>query len=283
MVDTDVMWTFLSTQGVDFGLKVLGAVVVWIVGSWIVRIVKRLFNKAMQRGHRIDATLAVYMTAAIGVVLNVLLILAILDIFGVRTTSFAALLAGAGLAIGTAWGGLLTHFAAGVFLQVLRPFKVGDQVAVGGVTGVVKEVGLFGTKVVTGDNVTVLVGNNKVLSDNIQNFSTLPARRVDLTAKVDNSVNVRDAIERLREAVAKVPNVAPTPKPDIEILQFTPEGPLLAVRPYTHTDNYWQVYFDTNRAIVDTFSAAGYPVPEIRTAQRSIQEAASSLANPGRA
>lgn len=283
MVDTDVVWTFLSTQGLDFGLKALGAVVVWIVGSWIIRIVKRLFNKAMQRGHKIDATLAVYMTAAVGVVLNVLLILAILDIFGVRTTSFAALLAGAGLAIGTAWGGLLAHFAAGVFLQVLRPFKVGDQVIVGGVNGIVKEVGLFGTTVVTGDSVTVLVGNNKVLSDNIQNFSSLPARRVDLTAKVDNSVNVREAIDRLREAVAKVPNVALEPRPDVEILQFTPEGPLLAVRPYTHTDNYWQVYFDTNRAIVDTFTAAGYPVPEVRTAQRMVQDPASSAANPGKA
>ena len=283
MLDTAVMWTFLSTQGVDFGLKVVGAVLVWIVGGWIIRIVKRLFNKAMARGQKIDATLAVYLTAAIGVVLNVLLILAILDIFGVRTTSFAALLAGAGLAIGTAWGGLLTHFAAGIFLQVLRPFKVGDQVSVGGATGIVKEVGLFGTTIVTGDSVTILIGNNKVLSDNIQNYSMLPARRVDLTAKVDNSVDVREAIERLREAVAKVKNVAMTPKPDVEILQFTPEGPLLAVRPYTHTDNYWQVYFDTNRAIVETFTAAGYPVPEVRTAQRQIQDGPISGANPGKA
>ena len=282
-MDMDAAWAFISTQGMDFGLKALGAVVAWIVGLWVIGILKRLINAAMLRGHRIDATLAVYITAVIGVTLNVLLILAVLDIFGVRTTSFAALLAGAGLAIGTAWGGLLTHFAAGVFLQVLRPFKVGDHVIVGGVNGVVKEVGLFGTTVVTGDSVIVLVGNNKVLSDNIQNFSALPARRVDLTAKVDNSVNVREAMDKLREAVSRVPNVARTPPPDVEILQFTPEGPLLAVRPYAHTDHYWQVYFDTNKAIVDTFTAAGYPVPEIRTAQRLVQEAGSSAANPGKA
>jgi small conductance mechanosensitive channel len=283
MFDKDVIWTFVSTQGMDFGLKLLGALVAWFIGRWVIGILKHLTSAALLRGRRIDPTLAVYMTAVVGVTLNVLLILAILDIFGVRTTSFAALLAGAGLAIGTAWGGLLTHFAAGVFLQVLRPFKVGDHVIVGGVNGVVKEIGLFGTTVVTGDSVTALVGNNKVLSDNIQNFSTLPARRVDLTAKVDNSVDVREAMDKLREAVAKVPNVAKEPKPDVEILQFTPEGPLLAVRPYTHTDNYWQVYFDTNKAIVDTFNAAGYPVPEIRTAQRAIQEATSNAASPGRA
>ncbi len=282
-MDTDVIWTFLSTQGLDFGLKALGALVAWFVGRWLIGILKRLTSAALQRGHRIDPMLNVYMTAAVGVALNVLLILALLDMFGVRTTSFAALLAGAGLAIGTAWGGLLTHFAAGVFLQVLRPFKVGDHVIVGGVNGIVKEVGLFGTTVVTGDSVTALIGNNKVLSDNIQNFSTLPARRVDTTAKVDNSVNVREAMDRLREAIARVPNVAREPKPEVEILQFTPEGPLLAVRPYTHTNNYWQVYFDTHKAIVDTFGAAGYPVPEVRTAQRAIQEAASSAASPGTA
>ena len=148
---------------------------------------------------------------------------------------------------------------------------MGDHVTIGGATGIVKELGLFGTTLVTGDGVVVLVGNNKALSDNIQNFSAMPARRVDTTAKVDNSVNVREAMERLREAVSKIPNVALDPKPEIEILQFTPEGPLLAVRPYTHADNYWQVYFDTHKAVVDTFAQAGYPVPEIRTAQRAIQ------------
>ena len=282
-MDTDVVWAFFSTQGIDFALKVLGAVVVWIVGRWLIGMLKRLTRRALERGRRIDETLAVYITVVVGVALNVLLVLAILDIFGVRTTSFAALLAGAGLAIGTAWGGLLTHFAAGVFLQVLRPYKVGDQVTVGGMTGVVKELGLFGTTLVTGDSITALVGNNKVLSEVIQNFSTLPARRVDTTVKVDNSVNVREAMDKLREALAKVPNVAQAPRPEVEILQFTPEGPLLAVRPYTHTSNYWQVYFDTHKAIVDTLTAAGYPVPEMRTAQRAIQPAASSAASAGKA
>lgn len=282
-MDMDVVWAFLSTEGLDFAMKVLGAAVAWIIGRWVIGILKRLTHKALERGRRIDETLAVYITIVVGVALNALLVLAILDIFGVRTTSFAALLAGAGLAIGTAWGGLLTHFAAGVFLQVLRPYKVGDQVTVGGITGVVKELGLFGTTLVTGDSITALVGNNKVLSEVIQNFSTLPARRVDTTVKVDNSVDVREAMDKLREALAKVPNVAQTPRPEVEILQFTPEGPLLAVRPYTHTNNYWQVYFDTHKAIVDTFTAAGYPVPEMRTAQRAIQAAATSAANPGKA
>lgn len=273
-MNTDAMWNFLGTQGVDFGLKVLGAIAVWVVGRWLIGWVRRLAHVALQRGRRIDETLARYLSAALSMGLNVLLILAVLDVFGVKTTSFAALLAGAGLAIGTAWGGLLTHLAAGVFLQVLRPYRVGDHVIIGGVNGRVTELGLFGTTLVTGDSVTALVGNNKVLSDTIQNFSTLPARRVDTTCKVAHSVDVHEALAKLRDAVARIPNVAKDPPPDIQILQLTPEGPLLAVRPYTHTDNYWQVYFDTHKAIVDTFGQCGYPVPGAPAAAPPLSEKA---------
>ncbi len=269
-MNTEVVWTFLSTQGVDFGLKLLGALAAWVIGRWLISMALRLMAAALKRGGKVDQTLTHYLSSIISVLLNVILILAILDIFGVKTTSFAALLAGAGLAIGTAWGGLLTHFAAGVFMQVLRPYKVGEFVTIGGVTGTVKELGLFGTTVITPDNVTTIVGNNTVFSGSIQNFSALPYRRVDCLAKVANGVDVLDAIARLRTAVAAIPNVAQSPAPDIEILQFTPEGPLLCVRPYTHTDHYWQVYFDTHKAVVSTFGAAGYPVPETPVAHRTV-------------
>lgn len=269
-MNTEVIWTFLSTQGADFGLKLLGALAAWVIGRWLIGLALRLMGAALRRGGKVDQTLTHYLSSIISVLLNVVLVLAILDIFGVKTTSFAALLAGAGLAIGTAWGGLLTHFAAGVFMQVLRPYKVGDFVTIGGITGTVKELGLFGTTVITPDNVTTIVGNNTVFSGSIQNFSALPLRRVDCLAKVANGVDVLDAIARLKAAVAAIPNVANTPAPDVEILQFTPEGPLLCVRPYTHTDNYWQVYFDTHKAVVSTFGAAGYPVPETPVAHRTL-------------
>ncbi|MDL5033107.1 mechanosensitive ion channel family protein [Pelomonas sp. APW6] len=261
-MNTEAIWEFLRTQGTDFGLKVLAALAAWIVGRWLIGVVIHLMGAAMERGKRIDSTLSHYLRSILSVILNIVLVLAILDIFGIRTTSFAALLAGAGLAIGTAWGGLLTHFAAGVFMQVLRPFKVGDFVQVGGVTGTVLEIGLFGTTLVTPDNVQTIIGNNKIFSDTIQNYSTLPHRRVDCVAKIANSVDPLDAIARLKAALAQIPNVATSPAPDVEILSFTPEGPLLCVRPYTHTDHYWQVYFDTHKAVVATFGAAGYPVPE---------------------
>lgn len=269
MLNTDAVWQFIATQGADFGLKILAALAAWIIGRWIIGIAVRIFSKALEAGRKVDSTLSNYLCSILTVTLNIVLVLAILGIFGVQTTSFAALLAGAGLAIGTAWGGLLTHFAAGVFMQVLRPFKVGDFVQVGGVTGTVHEIGLFGTTLVTPDNVQTIVGNNKIFSDTIQNYSALAFRRVDCVAKVANSVDPIDAIARLKTAVAAISNVAPHPAPDIEILSFTPEGPLLCVRPYTHTDHYWQVYFDTHKAIVATFGAAGYPVPETPLAPRN--------------
>ncbi len=269
-MDLDTVRVFIMTRGIDFGTKVLGAIVLWIVGRWVIGLITGLLRKMLARNQRVDPTLSNYLASILGAVLTLLLVLAILQVFGVQTTSFAALLAGLGLAIGTAWGGLLAHFAAGIFMQVLRPFKVGDFVSAGGVTGTVKELGLFGTTIVTPDNLITIVGNNKIFSDTIVNYSVLPVRRVELTAKIANGVDPADAIARLKAAVARIPNVVQNPAPDVEVLSFTPEGPLLCVRPYTPNDTYWQVYFDTNRAIIDTFREAGYPTPETPLARRAL-------------
>ncbi|MCP5266478.1 MAG: mechanosensitive ion channel family protein [Burkholderiaceae bacterium] len=270
-MNIESLWAFVTTRGVDLGLKVAGALALWIVGRWLIGIVTRLISAGMNR-NRVDPTLGRYVVSIVGMLLTIVLVLGILGFFGVETTSFAALLAGAGLAIGTAWGGLLTHFAAGAFLLVLRPFKVGDFIAAGGATGTVREIGLFTTTIVGLDNVTMIVGNNRIFADNIQNFSALPYRRVDCLAKVANSVDPSAAIERLRSAIAAVPNVVSAPAPEIEILHFTPEGPMLAVRPFANNDHYWQVYFDTYRKIIEVFAAAGYPVPETPVVERRVQE-----------
>ncbi|WDD96458.1 mechanosensitive ion channel family protein [Burkholderia sp. FERM BP-3421] len=269
MLDLASVHEFLLTRGLDFGLKVLAAIALWIIGRWAIKLVTHLLGRIVNRSGKVDPTLSRYLTSVVGVLLTMLLVLAILQVFGVQTTSFAALLAGLGLAVGTAWGGLLAHFAAGVFMQVLRPFKVGDVISAGGVTGTVQELGLFGTTILTPDNLVTLVGNNKIFSDNITNYSIMPYRRVDLTAKIANGVDAVDAIARLKTAIAQVPNVIAEPAPDVGVLQFTPEGPLLFVRPSTQPANYWQVYCDTNRVILDTFRDAHYPTPETPVAHRT--------------
>ena len=260
---------------VAVGLKVLGAIVVWIIGRWLIRLAQRLVATALGR-QRVDPTLTRYLGSVVGIALNVILIVAILGYFGVETTSFAALVAGVGIAIGAAWGGLLSNFAAGAFLVVLRPFKVGDYIAAGGVEGTVDQLGLFGTTIITPDNVQTIVGNSKIFGDNIKNFSTNPYRRVDLTAQLAHTVEAADAIARVKSAIAAIPNVLSAPAPDVEILAYNERGTVLAVRPYCNTKHYWQVYFDCNRVIGQAFAAAGYPVPETHQVLRTSEDSSAA-------
>ena len=246
---------------IAFAFKVAGAIILYIVGRWLIGLVGTLINKGLER-QKIEPTVIRYIGNTISVALNILLVIGILGYFGVETTSFAALIAALGIAIGAAWGGLLSNFAAGVFILVLRPFKVGDYVLAGDVEGTVRAIGLFTTAIDAPDNVNTMVGNAKIMNGTIKNFSNNPYRRVDLTAQLDHTVDVHDAIRRLKEVLPNIANVVPEPRPDVEVVTFTERGPVLAVRPYVHTNHYWQVYFDTNKAIRDTFGAAGYPAAE---------------------
>ena len=267
-MDMQGIQLFLSTTAIDLALKVLAALAFWVVGRWLIGRVIAAMQAAMGRSH-VDPTLTKYLGSIVTVLLNIALVLGILGFFGVQTTSFAAMLAGAGVAIGAAWSGLLGNFAAGAFMLVLRPFKVGDFVSIGGVVGTVRELGLFGTTLVTPDNVMTLVGNGKIFGDTIQNFSTLAVRRVDRLAQLANGVDPLDAVSRLKAAVAQIPNVSTEMPPEVNLLDMKLEGPLISVRPYTHTDHYWQVYFDTNEAIVRVCSQAGWPVPAMTQIHRA--------------
>lgn len=243
-----------------FGTKVLAALAFWIIGRWLIGFAGRLLQQVLER-QKVDPTLMRYIGNVLAVALNIVLVVAILGYFGVETTSFAALVAGVGIAIGAAWGGLLSNLAAGAFLIVLKPFKVGDFVSAAGVTGTIREIGLFATTINTPDNVLTIVGNAKVFGDTIQNFSSNPYRRVDLLCQLAGGADHVAAMELLRARLAEIPNVVKMPPPDVEILEFNLVGPVLAVRPYCHTDHYWQVYFDGNRAIRESLAQAGFPAP----------------------
>ena len=259
-MNTESIKLFLSTTAIDVGLKILAALAFWFIGRWLIGRVIAVIRVTLGRSN-VDPTLTKYLGSIVAVALNIALVLGILGYFGIETTSFAALLAGAGLAVGAAWSGMLGNFAAGAFMLVLRPFKVGEFVSVGGVTGTVHELGLFGTTLVTPDNVMTLIGNGKIFADTIQNFSALPFRRVERTAQLAGSVDPIDAIARFRAAVVKIPNVAEAPAPEVSLLDMNLVGPVIAVRPYTQNDHYWQVYFDTNEAIIRVAREAGWPAP----------------------
>jgi len=259
-MDTVALQTFLTTTAYDLAVKVAAAIAFWIIGRWLIGQVISLMQSGMNRNH-VDPTLTKYLGSIVAIALNITLAIGILGYFGFQTTSFAAILAGAGLAIGAAWSGLLGNFAAGAFMLVLRPFKVGDFVSIAGVVGTVRELGLFGTTIITPDNVHTIIGNGKIFSETVQNYSTLPVRRVDRTAQIANGVDPIDAVARLKAAVSGIKNVATDPAPEVNILDFNPNGTVISVRAYTHTDHYWQVYFDINEAIARTGKESGWPVP----------------------
>jgi len=268
----DAVTKFLQERATAVGLQILGALALYLVGRWLISLVIRAVQRVMGR-QQIEPTVGRFVGNTLSVALNITLVVAILGYFGVQTTTFAALIAAMGLAIGTAWAGLLANFAAGAFLLVLRPFKVGDFISAGGVTGTVHEIGLFVTTFTTPDNVLTHVGNNRIFSDTIQNFTANPYRRVDLTAQIAGGADPRLAMTRLKDRIASIANVCKTPAPEVTILSFSPFGPVLAVRPYCHNDHYWQVYFDTNMVIREVLGDSAFPGPAYPLAMHEARAA----------
>ena len=265
----------LQDKAAGVGLQIVGALVLYVIGRWLISAVLSAVDRVLRR-QEIEPTVMRFVSNTLSVALHITLVVAILGYFGVQTTTFAALIAAIGLAVGTAWAGLLANFAAGAFLLVLRPFKVGDVISAGGITGTVQEIGLFVTTFDTPDNVKTYVGNNKIFSETIQNYSANPYRRVDLTAQISGAADPSLAISRLKARMAAIPNVAEDPAPDASILTFTPFGPVLAVRPYCRNEHYWQVYFDANMAIRETLGDAAFPGPVYPVAMHEAKAAASA-------
>jgi small conductance mechanosensitive channel len=256
-----MMLDTILNYAVNIGGKILGAIVLWIVGRWLIGMAIRLLSASLNK-QKLDSTLVRYVASAAGVLLNIILVIAVLGVFGVETTTFAGLLAAAGVAIGMAWSGLLSNFAAGIFMIVLRPFKAGDYVIAGDVEGTVLEIGLFVTAINTPDNVKTFIGNGKVFGGTIKNYSANPYRRVEGSAQLAHGVDPMDAKARLLANLANIENIVDTPKPEVFISGFTLAGPVLTVRSFCNTAYYWDVFFAQNKVIAETFGEAAYPVPE---------------------
>jgi small conductance mechanosensitive channel len=250
----------LNTYLVPFGLKIVAALALWVIGGILINGFARLARRALNLRH-LDPTLANYAVSTIHVALRIVLVMAILGVCGIPTTSFAALIGAAGVAIGVAWSGLLSNFAAGIFLVVLHPFKVGDTITAAGQTGTVTEIGLFMTIMTTDNNLRVYIGNNKLFADNIINYSVNDSRRVDQRCQIAGEVDPATAIALLTERVSRIPNVLPTPAVSVSIVEFNALGTLLAVRLFAATANFGQVNNDTNHAIAETARTADWPAP----------------------
>ena len=252
---------------IAFGLKVLGAIVAFIVGRQLIGLAARLVRRALER-HKIDPTIIGYIGTVVTVTLNVILVVALLGYFGIETTSFAALVAGLGVAIGAAWGGLCpislpgrSSSCSGRSGSATTSWRARSRETCG-------RSACSAPRSIRRTTFRRWSGNAKIMGGTIKNFTSNPYRRVELLAQIDHSVDPLDAIRRLKAALPQIPNVIAEPKPDVEIVTFNERGPVLAVRPYCNNLHYWQVYFDTNASIRATFGAAGYPAAEAHVHMR---------------
>lgn len=243
-----------------FGLNVITAILIVVVGRWVTRVLRNTTEKMMIRGN-VDATLVAFVGKLIYVALLTFVILAALAQLGIQTTAFIAVIGAAGLAVGLALQGSLANFAAGVLMLIFRFFRVGDFIEGGGVSGVVEEIHIFTTQLRTPDNKTIIIPNAKITGDNITNYTRKEKRRVVLVI----GVSYRDDIEKVKRVVADVLNdddrVLKDPAPTIAVLALGDSSVNFAVRPWVKTGDYWNVYFDTTERIKKRSDAEGISIP----------------------
>ncbi|WP_299048662.1 mechanosensitive ion channel domain-containing protein [uncultured Polaribacter sp.] len=246
----------------NWGLQLLGAIGALIVGLWVIRIIMKAFSKLFDK-KTIDETLQPFLLTTIGFILKLLLIISIAGIVGLPMASFAALLAGVGVAIGAAFNGSLGHIASGIMLLIFRPFRVGDLVKTNGAFGFVKEISVFVTVIETFQNETEIIPNSAITANKITNLTRVGNLRVDMPF----AIRYGSDIEKAKEIVLDVL------KNDKHVLQETNKAPRVAVNnlgingvellalPYVKCENYWDVYWDTRQKIVEALGNANYEAP----------------------
>jgi small conductance mechanosensitive channel len=246
--------------GTEYGLKVLGAIIIWIVGSWLIRKTLRLTDRAMiKKG--MDESLKKFLRNLISWSLKVLLIVLILGNLGVETTSFAAILAAAGLAVGMALQGSLANFAGGVLIMIFKPFKIGDLIEAQGEKGKVKEIEIFTTKLISLQNKLVIIPNGILSNGNITNYSAEGYLTILLTFGVSYDADIKKTKEVLMEVLEKQEKVLNDPAPVVVVSELADSSVNFAVRPSVKIEDYWDVYFETVENVKNALDASGIEIP----------------------
>lgn len=246
--------------GSEYGLKVIGALLIWIIGSWIIKKLMRGVGTLMTK-KGFDESLQKFLSNLLSWILKILLVLAILGNLGIETTSFAALLAAAGLAIGMALQGSLGNFAGGVMLMIFKPFKIGDLIEGQGELGVVKEIEIFTTKIISPSNKLVIIPNGALSNGNITNYSEEGMLQVRHTIGVSYDADIKQTKEVLLQVLTSQEKVLKDPAPTINVEALGESSVDFAVRPWVKTEHYWDVYFDTLEKAKEALDAAGIEIP----------------------
>ncbi len=245
---------------VDFGPKLLAAIAIWIIGSWIIKAMMKVLKKAMNK-RDYDESLEKFLLNLCNWSLKILLIVVVLGTVGVETTSFAAILAAAGLAIGMALQGSLANFAGGVLIMIFKPIRIGDLIEAQGEIGVVKEIEIFTTKLTGLSNKEIIIPNAALSNGNIVNYTTEGTRRVDLVFGVGYDSDIKQTKEVLMNVLTSHDKVLSDPAPAVTVLELADSSINFAVRPWCKTEDYWDVYFDVTEHTKEALDAAGIEIP----------------------
>lgn len=251
---------FVAARGIDFLANLVAAIAIYVVGKWATRLIVRLLNSVMKRS-KVDETLAKFLTDIARAVLITIVILMALSRLGVNTTSLAAILGAAGIAVGLALQGSLSNFAAGVMLILFKPFRVGDFVEAAGTSGTIEQISIFNTLMRTGDNKQVIVPNGGIINGNIINYSAKPTRRIDLVIGCGYGDDLRAVKAFLEEAVRSDDRVLPEPEPVVAVSELGDNSVNFVVRPWVRTSDYWAVLWDLTEQIKLGFDERGFNFP----------------------
>lgn len=260
---SDSLGTFYETiaTGVgDWGLKLIGALVALIIGFWIIRMIIKAVSKAFETRH-IDETLRPFLLTLIGFILKIVLLISIAGIVGIPTASFAALIAGIGIAIGAAFNGSLGHLASGVMLLIFKPFKVGDLIKTNDAFGFVKEISVFVTVIETFQNETVIIPNGAITANKIVNLTKIGNLRIDMPFGIQYGTDIKKAKEIVATVLKNDEHVLADPAPRVAVNNLGANGIELLAMPYANCEDYWDVYWDTRQKIVEALGEANYDAP----------------------
>jgi len=244
----------------EFGPKLLTAILIWIIGSWIIKMILKGTKRAMGKANY-DESLKKFLLNLVNWILKIILIVVVLGTVGIETTSFAAILAAAGLAIGLALQGSLGNFAGGVLIMIFKPIKIGDLIEAQGELGVVKEIEIFTTKLLSPTNKEIIIPNGALSNGNIVNYSTEGILRVDLTFGVGYDSDIKQTKEVLMNVLTSNSKVLSDPAPSVNVSELADSSINFAVRPWCKVADYWDVYFESHENAKNALDAAGIEIP----------------------
>lgn len=250
----------LQNLAAEWGVKVLGAIAVVVIGRMVAGWLRSGVRKGLRRAD-FDPTLVPFLANLVFIGMMTFVLISAAGLVGIPVTSFVAIIGAAGLAVALAFQGTLSNFSAGVMLLTFRPFKVGDVVDAGGVMGVVREIGIFVTTITTLDNVKIIVPNTTISGGTIKNFSANPTRRIDLVMGVGYGDDLNVAIDTIRTVLGEESRILAEPAPSVAVSELGDSSVNIVVRPWVNSEDYWDVRFALTKELKERLEAAGCEIP----------------------